>query len=107
MQAGEFAQCQGHSQTDKCSQNKAEDDSGPGDFESCRRSQQQAGTNRPADSDHGHLAGAELVPQSSFVRLFRHSAPITEAISSTKTYSLMTFVIPTVPDFVAAAGSAP
>src|SRR5678815_5329341 len=104
MQAGEFAQCQGHSQTDKCSQNEAEDDSGPGDFESCRRSQQQSGPDGPAHSDHGHLAGAELVPQSSFLSLCPHAAPITETVFSTKTYSLMTFVIPAVPDFVAAAG---
>ena len=52
---------------DKCSQNEAEDDSRSGDFESRRRSQQQAGPDRPADSDHGHLAGAELVAQSSFL----------------------------------------
>ena len=107
MHAGEFAQCQGDGQTNKCSQNEAEDDSGPCDFESRRRSQQQSGPNGPADSDHGHLAGAELVPQSSFLPLCRHSAPITETVFSTKTYSLMTFVIPAVPDFVAAAGTAP
>ena len=39
MHAGEFAQSQGHGQSDKCGQGKTEDDPRAGDFESGGRSQ--------------------------------------------------------------------
>ena len=84
MHAGEFAQGQSDGQTDECGQDKTENHSRPGDFESCRRSQQQSGSDRPAHGDHSHLAGAELVLKASFFNVFRHLAPIPETFFSTK-----------------------
>ncbi len=70
MRAGELAQGHGHGQSDKCGQGETKDHSRPGNFESRRRPQQQAGSDRAADSDHRHLAGAELVAKALFLVYF-------------------------------------
>jgi hypothetical protein len=107
MHAGEFAQGQSDGQCDERGQEKTENHSRTGDFECCRRSQKQSGTDRPTHGDHSHLAGGELVLKASFFNVFRHLAPISETFFPPKAYSRMTFVIGTAPEFVAAVGSGP
>src|SRR5713226_4650672 len=81
MHTGQLTQSHGHSKTNECGQDKTQDHPWPRDFHGRRRPQQQAGSDRAAHGDHGHLARAQLVAQPLFPVPFvccRHSAAIPE-----------------------------
>jgi hypothetical protein len=66
MSTGEFAEGESDDPADESGQNKAEDDSGTRQFDGSCSSEEEPGSDRAANRDHGHLTCAELVAKAGF-----------------------------------------
>ena len=67
MNSRKFSQGHGDGPAQEACQGEAQDDGWTSHFHRRSRAQQEAGSDRPADSHHGHLTGAELVSESAFL----------------------------------------
>ncbi len=72
VSAGQFSERAGHREVDKSGQQVTENDGWPGEPDGAGGTEQQAGSNRSANRDHGDLPGAKFVTKSLlYVRVAR------------------------------------
>src|ERR1700681_1317455 len=64
MGAGKVAEREGDGPTDEGCEHEAQDNGGPGEFDSSGGAEKQSGADGAADGNHSHLSGGELMAEA-------------------------------------------